>query len=110
MISKLQTIAMKEKLQEIHKAMDSIFDYNFDNYTIYKGYVEQALALIKTIPDSKNNKLQHWKTMVVDELQKELNDRLSGDFKNLSPDEQKSNLKFSKMSVSLLLMNVIMHL
>jgi hypothetical protein len=101
---------MKSRLQEIHNQINDIFNYNIETYRIYKTNVEEALELIKSIPDQNNLMLTNWKNMGVDELQKELNGRLSADFLNLSPDDQKSTLKFSKMAVSVVLMNIIMHL
>lgn len=101
---------MKEKLQEIQSTINNIFDYNIDTYKAYKSHVENALSLITSIPDSGNIMLQNWKTMAVDELKKELSGRLSDSFMLLSEDEQKSEFKFSKMAVSMILMNIIMYL
>jgi len=101
---------MKEQLQEIHNYINGIFNYNIETYKSYKNKVENALSLIKSIPDSGNVMLTNWKMMGVEELQKELNNRLSDSFIELSPEEQKSALKFSKMAVSIVLMNIIMHL
>ena len=101
---------MKEQLHAIHNTITGIFEYNTTTYLIYKDNVEKALDLIKTISESNNAMLQNWKTMATTELQKELNTRLSDKFLSLSPEEQKSELKFSKMSVSMMIMNVIMYL
>lgn len=101
---------MKEQLQTIHNTINGIFEYNPDTYLIYKSNVEKALELIKSVPEGNNVMLKNWKEMATNELQKELNTRLSASFLSLSPEEQKSELKFSKMSVSLIIMNVIMYL
>ena len=101
---------MKDELQSIHDSINTIFDYNVDSYKIYKSYIKNALILIRSIPDSKNVMLQNWKAMAIDELQKELNNRLSDKFILLSAEGQKNELKFSKMAASMMIMNVIMHL
>ena len=101
---------MKEQLHEIHNAINNIFEYNIGSYKNYKILVEKALELIRMIPEDSNAMLKSWKTMAMDELQKELNGRLSDKFVLLSPDAQKTELKFSKMAASVVLMNIIMHL
>ena len=101
---------MKEQLQEIHNAITAMFEYNIDSYKTYKANVERALNLIQSIPETKSGMLKNWKDMATVELQKELNTRLSDKFLLLSPEEQKSDLKFSKMSVSMMIMNIIMYI
>lgn len=101
---------MKSRLLEINNQINDIFNYNIDTYRSYKAYIEEALELIQSIPDQHNLMLVNWKNMGTEELQKELNGRLSESFMNLPPDEQKSALKFSKMAVSVVLMNIIMNL
>jgi hypothetical protein len=100
----------KKELQDIQDTVNNMFEYNLNTYATFKVNVEKALAIIKSIPDSKNIMLQNWKNLAIEELMKELNGRLSTKFFSLHPDQQKSELKFSKSAVSLTLMNVIMHL
>jgi hypothetical protein len=101
---------MKEQLQEIQNSINNLFEYNLETYKKYRTHVESALGFIKSIPDSNNTTLKSWKDLAMDELQKELSGRLSDTFVHLTPEEQKSELKFSKMAVSVVLMNIIMHL
>ena len=99
---------MKEKLQEIQSAINNMF--NLDSVSIYKANIEEALELIKTIPFSHNVMLENWKTIAVSELQKEFDNRFSNYFYKLSPEEQKAEFKFSKITVTNILMNIIMNL
>ena len=101
---------MKDQLQAIHNSINSMFEYNSGTFKTYRTNVETALTLIKAIPDTQNIMLKNWKEMASNELQKELSTRLADKFLSLTPEEQKSELKFSKMSVSLMIMNVIMYL
>ncbi len=101
---------MKEKLQALHNSINNMFEYNSITYKTYKINVESALTLIKSIPETNNLMLKNWREMAISELQKELDTRLSRNFLSLTPEEQKSVLKFSKMSVSMVIMNVIMYL
>jgi hypothetical protein len=101
---------MKEKLQEIHGSINNIFSFSLDSVSIYKRNIEEALELIRTIPFSHNVMLENWKAIAISELQKELDNRFSNYFNILTPDEQKAEFKFSKITVTNILMNIIMNL
>ena len=101
---------MKERLQEIQNSITSIFDYNLNSIQSYKNSVEEIVGLIQTMPDSHNVTLEYWKGLAIEELQKELNSRFAEKFYKLSTEEQKSEFKFSKITVSNVLMNIIMNL
>lgn len=101
---------MKEQLRDIQDKINNTFEYSTEAYLMYQAYVRKALDLLKAYPTTNDIMLENWKILAIEELEKELNSRLSEKFLQLHPDQQKSELKFSKSSISLTLMNVIMHL
>jgi hypothetical protein len=101
---------MKKELQEIHTFVNNVFDPSAESIAVYKGKIEEAIRLIEKIPFSNNVLLENWKTLAVDEFHKELNDRFSEKFNRLLSAERKAELKFSKITVANILMNIIMNL
>lgn len=101
---------MKRELQEIHTSVSNVFDITTEAIDSYKKNIEDAIKLIRKIPVTDNVMLENWKLLATDELKKELDNRLAARFHNLTAAEQKAELKFSKITVTNVLMNIIMNL
>jgi hypothetical protein len=61
-------------------------------------------------PDRSNPMLEAWLNAGLEEINKELQTRLSVGFSSLSPDKQKTEFMYSRSTVSLALTNIIMNL
>ena len=101
---------MKEQLQNILSDINNTFDYSIDAFANYKKRVEEALKILKSMPNSSNLMLENWKAIGIEEIEKEVKNRLSENYLTLLPDQQRSEFKFSKSKVSMTLTNILMHL
>jgi hypothetical protein len=101
---------MKEQLQNILTEINNTFDYSNEAFNSYKKLVENALQILQSLPRSSNLMLENWRTIGIEEIEKELKNRLSDNYLTLHPDQQHSEFKFSKSKVSMTLTNILMHL
>lgn len=102
---------MKSELQLILNKINNLTTYSEENLNEYAGLVRLTSDKLSILQqEDKNPMLDAWLNMGIEEIRKELNNRLRVDFTTLSPEKQKTEFMYSRSTVSLALTNIIMHL
>ncbi len=101
---------MKQKLQDILDKINGLQAGDDQGYQTYIQEIQNSLALIQTIDPGDNPMLGSWKQMAVEELNKELEERMSEKFFTGDETKKRSDFMFSKSTVSLSITNIIMNL
>jgi phage portal protein BeeE len=110
-IQKHTAMANKSELQTLLNQINNL------NTTI-PGAVNEYISLVKItneklqslLKEDKSPMLDAWLTMGLEEIKKELEQRLRNDFDGMSPEKQKTEFMYSKSVVSMSLTNILMHL
>ena len=104
-------MAIKNDLQSL---LNQINNLNFSA----QGTVNEYISLVKITneklqslqKEDKSPMLDVWLNMGIEEIKKELDQRFKADFNTLSADKLKSEIMYSKSTVTMSLTNILMHL
>ena len=96
---------------ELQQILNQVNNATVDQFTEYVSIVKQAIEKLQSIQqEDKSPMLDAWLGMGLEEMRKDLSQRLNGNFLSLPLDKQKTELMYSKSTVSMSLTNVLMHL
>ena len=101
----------KSELQALLNRINSITSANSESLTEYLSIIKLCVEKLQNLQqEDKSPILDAWLSMGINELRKELHERFSEGFKNLSDERQKAELLYSRSIVSMSLTNILMHL
>jgi hypothetical protein len=102
---------MKSELQSILNKINAFDQYSPEKFNDFRNLVKLCVEKLQTLSSEEPSPmLATWISMGLEELRKELNTRLSDQFISLSIDRQKTEFAYARSTVSMTLMNIIMHM
>jgi hypothetical protein len=102
---------MKNDLQIYLNRVNAYHTYNPELFTEFRDMVKQCHDKLRSYQLENISPMSEvWLIMGIDEISKELSNRINDDFLSLSMERQKTEFMFTKSTISLVLTNIIMHL
>lgn len=102
---------MKPELQIILNRVNSLSTYSNTNFNEYLSQVKRATDVLGAMEaEDKSPMLEAWISMGLEEIRKELNNKLSDNFSNLSDERKITEFMYSRSTVSMALTNIIMNM
>jgi hypothetical protein len=102
---------MKTELQNILNKINSFSSYQPEQFNDYRNLVRLSIEKMQAISsEDPNPMLEAWLSMGLDELKKELSNRLTDRFDAMTLDKQKTEFMYSRSTVTMTLTNIIMNL
>lgn len=101
----------KSELQGFLNNINNMVFTNEEKIREYISLLKQCVEKLQTLQkEDKSPMLDAWLGMGLQEIRKELNDKFNNDFDILSADKQKTELMYSRSTVTIALTNILMHL
>ncbi len=101
---------MNTRLTEIQNTINGFYLYDDQVARKYISLIEEAVEIIRGIEAAPTSMLDNAKTEALNELCNELASRMNDGFFHANPERKKSELKISKMLVTVAIGNVISNL
>jgi hypothetical protein len=101
----------KSELQELINNINNLLFSGEEKIQLYISLLKQCVEKLQTLQnEDKSPMLDAWLSMGLQEIRKELNEKFGNGFENLSSDKQKSELMYSRSTVTIALTNILMHI
>jgi hypothetical protein len=101
----------KSELQGLLNNINNIVFSNEDKIYEYISLLKQCVEKLQTLQnEDKSPMLDAWLSMGLVEIKKELDNKFNNGFDKLTGDKQKTELMYSRSSVTMALTNILMHL
>jgi hypothetical protein len=102
---------MKAELQAILNKINTFANYEPESFNDYRNQVRLSIEKLQNLSaENPNPMLAAWLSMGLDELKKELNNRLTDKFDSLPIDKRRSEFMYSRSTVTMTLTNIIMNM
>ena len=102
---------MKSELQMILNKINLFAHYQVEQFNDYRNLVRLSIEKLQNLSaEDPNPMLAAWLSMGLEELRRELNNRLTDHFDSLPLDKQRSEFMYSRSTVTMTLTNIIMNL
>lgn len=101
----------KSELQEVLNRMNNLTGFNPENLNEYISLLKISNEKLQSLQqEERNPMLDAWLSMGLEEIQRELNVRMSKELQSMSPERQKTEYMYSRSTISMALTNILMHL
>jgi hypothetical protein len=102
---------MKPELQIILNRINSLSSNSAESFNEFRNLVRRAIDVLQVLEgEDKTPVLSAWISMGLEEIKKELNNKLTDKFVELPDDRQRSELMYSRSTVSMAITNIIMNM
>ena len=101
----------KSELQELLNRLNSLTGFNPENLNEYISLLKLVNEKLQSLQqEERNPMLDAWLSMGLQEIQRELNQRMMQELPTMNPERQKTEFMYSRSTVSMALTNILMHL